>query len=71
MLNEFLYPKIEEDDIDDILFQQGGATCHTAKVTIDLLRTVFENRVIYRNFDADWPPRSCDLTPLDFLTDSE
>ena len=51
MLNEFLFPKIEEDDMDDIWFQQDGATCHTANVTIDLLRTDFENRIISRNSD--------------------
>ena len=67
MLNEFLFPKIEEDDMDDIWFQQDGATCHTANVTIDLLRTVFENRIISRNSDVNWPPRSCDLTPLDYF----
>ncbi|CAK9799243.1 Transposable element Tc3 transposase [Anthophora plagiata] len=67
MLSNFLFPKIEEDDIDDIWFQQDGATCHTANVTIDLLRTVFENRIISRNADVNWPPRSCDLTPLDFF----
>ena len=60
MLNEFLFPKIEEDVMDDIWFQQDGATCHTADVTIDLLRTVFENRIISRNSDVNWPPRSCD-----------
>ena len=44
MFNEFLFPKIEEDDMNDIWFQQdGGATCHTANVNIDLLRTVFQN----------------------------
>ena len=26
----------------------------------DLLRTVFENRIISRNSDVNWPPRSCD-----------
>ena len=60
MLSDFLFPKIEEDDIDDILFQQDGATCHTANVTIDLLRTVFENRIISRNADVNWSSRSCD-----------
>ena len=29
MLNEFLFPKIEEDDMEDIWIQQDGATCHT------------------------------------------
>ena len=64
ILNEFLLPKIEEDGMDDIWFQQDGATSHTANVTIDLLRTVFEDRIISRNSDVNCPPRSCDLTPL-------
>ena len=32
MLNEFLFTKIEEDDIGNIWFQQHCATCHTAKL---------------------------------------
>ena len=59
--------ELKEDDIDDIWFQQNGATCHIANVTIDLLRTVFENRIISRNFNVNWPPRSCALTPLDYF----
>ena len=30
MLNEFLFTKIEEEDIINICFQQDGATFHTA-----------------------------------------
>ena len=67
ILNGFLFPKVEEDDIEDIWFQQDGATCHTANVTIDLLRTVFENRIISRNSDANWPPQRCDLTSLEYV----
>ena len=67
MLNEFLFPKIEEDDMGDIWFQQDGTTCHTANVTINLLRTAFENRIIRRNSDVNWSRRSCDLTPLDYF----
>ena len=52
MLNEFLLSKIEEDDMDDIWFQQDGAICHTANVTIDLMRTVFKNPKISRNSDV-------------------
>ena len=29
MLNEFLFTNIEEEDIGNIWFQQGGAKCHT------------------------------------------
>ena len=56
MLNEFLFTKIEEEDIGNIWFQQDGATCHTAEVTLDVLR----------RDDVVWPPRNCVLTPLDY-----
>ena len=36
MLNEFMFTKIEEDNIGNIWFQQDGATCHTAKATLDV-----------------------------------
>ena len=47
-------------------FQQDGATCHTVEATLDVLRPVFEDRIISRRADFAWPPRSCDLTPLDY-----
>ena len=53
--------------MDDIWFQQGGAICHTANVIIDILRTVFENRIISRNSDVNWSHRRCDLTALDYF----
>ena len=42
MLNEFLFTKIEEEDIDNIWFQQDDATCHTAEAILDVLRPVFK-----------------------------
>ena len=45
MLNEFLFTKIEEEDIGNIWFQQDGATRHTAEATLDGLCPVFENRL--------------------------
>ena len=42
MLNEFLFTKIEEQDIGNIWFQQDGCTCHTAEATLDILSPVFE-----------------------------
>ena len=65
MLNEFLFTKFEEEDIGNIWFQQNDATCHTAEAILDVLRPVFEYRIIIRKADVVWPPRSCDLTPLD------
>ena len=46
MLNEFLFIKIEEDDIGSIWLQQNGATCHSVEATLDVLRPVFEDRII-------------------------
>ena len=66
MLNEFLFTKIEEEDIGSIWFQQDGATCHTAEAKLNVLRPVFEDRIISRRADVVWPPRSCDLTPLEY-----
>ncbi|GFV85952.1 DUF4817 domain-containing protein [Trichonephila clavipes] len=47
--------------------QQDGATCHTARATIDLLKDTFGDRLISRFGPVNWPPRSCDLTPLDYF----
>ena len=56
MLNEILFTKIEEEDIGNIWFQQDGATCHTAEATLDVLRSVFEDRIVSRRADVVWPP---------------
>ncbi|GFS52973.1 hypothetical protein TNCV_331122 [Trichonephila clavipes] len=39
----------------------------TARATIDLLKDTFGDRLISRFGPVDWPPRSCDLTPLDYF----
>lgn len=67
MINEFLWPELDAMDVDDMWFQQDGATCHTAHATIEVLREKFNGRIISRNSEHNWPPRSCDLTPLDFF----
>ena len=56
MLNEFVFTKIQEEAIGNILFQHDGATCHT----------VFEDHIISRRVDVVWPPQSYDLTSLDY-----
>ena len=66
MLNEFLFTKIEEEDIGNIRFQHSGATCHTAEATLAVLRFVFEDRIISRRAIVVWPPRNCNLTLLDY-----
>ncbi|GFX14339.1 transposable element Tc3 transposase [Trichonephila clavipes] len=51
----------------ELWFQQDGATCHTARATTDLLKDTFGDRLISRFGPVNWPPRSCDLTPLDYF----
>ena len=40
--------------------------CHTAEAAPNVLRPVFEDRIISRRGHVVWPPRSCDLIPLDY-----
>ncbi|GFT74324.1 putative DD41D transposase [Trichonephila clavipes] len=51
----------------ELWFQQDGATCHTTRAAIDLLKDTFVDRLISRFVPVNWPPRSCDLTPLDYF----
>ncbi|GFV99579.1 transposable element Tc3 transposase [Trichonephila clavipes] len=52
---------------NELWFQQDGATCHTARATIDLLKDTLGDRLISRFGPVNWPPRSCDLTPPDYF----
>ncbi|GFT88511.1 DUF4817 domain-containing protein [Trichonephila clavipes] len=56
-----------EANPQELWFQQDGATCHTARAKIDLLKDTFGDRLISRFGPVNWPPRSCDLTPLDYF----
>ncbi|GFW89713.1 DUF4817 domain-containing protein [Trichonephila clavipes] len=56
-----------EANPQELWFQQDGATCHTARATIDLLKDTFGDRLISRFGPVNRPPRSCDLTPLDYF----
>lgn len=67
MLEKKLWPQLEDMELDGMCFQQDGATAHTTNANIDFLHTKFPERVISRNGDVNWPPRSCDITPLDFF----
>ncbi|GFU76424.1 uncharacterized protein TNCV_4136201 [Trichonephila clavipes] len=49
-----------------MMSRSWGATCHTARATIDLLKDMFGDRLISRFGPVNWPPR-CDLTPLDYF----
>ncbi|GFU63077.1 uncharacterized protein TNCV_4123171 [Trichonephila clavipes] len=61
----FFIPELNNHDVQELWFQQDGATCHIARATIDLLKDTFGDHLILRFGPVNRPPRSCDLTPLD------
>ncbi|GFU19171.1 transposable element Tc3 transposase [Trichonephila clavipes] len=67
MITNFFIPELNNQDAQELWFQQDGATCHTARATIDLLKDTLGDRLISRFGPVNWPPRSCDLTPLDYF----
>ncbi|GFT91296.1 putative DD41D transposase [Trichonephila clavipes] len=67
MITNFFIPELNNHDVQELWFQQDGATCHTARDTIDLLKDTFGDRLISHFEPVNWPPRSCDLTPLDYF----
>ncbi|GFU14567.1 putative DD41D transposase [Trichonephila clavipes] len=67
VIGNFFIPELNNHDVQELWFQQDGATCHTAHATIDLLKDTFGDRLISRFGPVNWPPRSCDLTPLDYF----
>ncbi|GFX00599.1 transposase [Trichonephila clavipes] len=67
MITNCFIPELNNHDVQGLWFQQDGATCHTARATINLLKDTFGDRLISRFGPVNWPPRSCDLTPLDYF----
>ncbi|GFX94059.1 transposable element Tc3 transposase [Trichonephila clavipes] len=67
MITIFSIPELNNHDVQELWFQQDGATCHTARSTIDLLKDTFDDHLISRFGPVNSPPRSCDLTPLDYF----
>ncbi|GFW79184.1 uncharacterized protein TNCV_2475911 [Trichonephila clavipes] len=65
MITNFFIPELNNHDVQELWFQQDSATCHTARATINLLKYTFADRLSSRFGPVNWPPISCDLTPLD------
>ncbi|GBM96102.1 hypothetical protein AVEN_29504-1 [Araneus ventricosus] len=49
-----------------VIFQQDGAPPHYGNIVREFLDTTFPQRWISRGAVMAWPPRSPDITPLDF-----
>ena len=66
MITQFFLPKLDDINVANMWFQD--ATCYTIiHKTIQLLHETFPGHVLSRFDDQNWPPRSYDLTPLDFF----
>lgn len=68
-LQEFLLPTLNRlfPNRNDLWFQQDGAPPHYAIAVRNYLNVCFRDRWIGRRGSIEWPPRSPDLTPLDFF----
>jgi len=57
MLQNFFTPQLARFPVNEnMLFQQDGATSHTARMSLNAVNALFLNRVISRNGDIPWPP---------------
>lgn len=68
-LQNFLLPELNRlfPNRPDLWLQQDGAPPHYAVAVRRYLNNVFPDRWIGRRGAIEWPPRSPDLTPLDFF----
>ena len=67
MLETFLQNELRSRQLDFLWFQQDGATAHTARTSMTVLRTMFPGRLISRFGDITWPARSPDLAVPDYF----
>lgn len=70
LLKDKIIPAIQEiagQVFNDVWFQQDGAQVHFSLIVRELLNETFPDRWIGRRGALEWPPRSPDLTPLDFF----
>ena len=58
-ITQFFLPKLDDIDVANMWFQDDVIANETIQLPHFLL--------VYSLSDQNWPPRSCDLTPLDFF----
>ncbi len=73
-LEDAIHPKLVEILENDngymenrLIFQQDGAPPHYAAVICQYLDQTFPGQSIRRRRAIEWPPRSPDLSPLNFF----
>jgi hypothetical protein len=69
MLRNFLRPQLRSlrVNMEEMWLQQDGATVHTARPSMTVVRQMFPQHVVSRFGDVAWPPRSPDLSARDFF----
>ena len=65
-VENFMENTVPLKDFNHVWFQHDGAPPHNSQVASNYINTEFGNRWIGLNGPIEWPPRSPDLTPLDF-----
>ena len=71
MLQENVMPVIGEIQVNgwnNVWFQHNGAPPHNARCVKEFLNEQLPSRWIGRGGTQEWPPRSLDLTPMDFFS---
>ena len=60
ILENYLWPELDELDINDMWFQQDGNTSHTARVTIDFFKGKFGEHIFVMKikFNHTWEEKS-------------
>ncbi|GFW14036.1 uncharacterized protein TNCV_3546251 [Trichonephila clavipes] len=53
--------------VEPKLWREEKGERERARATIDLLKDTLGDRLISRFGTVNWPPRSCDLTPIDYF----
>lgn len=66
VLEEYL-DDVNLEDRQTIYFQQDGAPAHNFRDVVAMMQRLFEDRWMGTNGPINWPPRSPDLSPLDFF----
>jgi len=69
MQRNFLRPQLRSlrVNIEEMWFQEDGATAHTARASMTVVRQMFPQHVVSRFGDAPWPTCSPHLSACDFF----
>jgi hypothetical protein len=67
MLETFLQNELNLRQLNSLWFQQDGATAHSARISMAVLREMFPGSLISCFGDINWPAHSPDLLAPDYF----